>query len=76
MPSPLMKASASARAKVSAMRLASQPSTSKAASSRSRWLALGSADSSWSGILIRATCASSSPVRETVSDDQPKPREP
>ena len=56
MPSPETKAAASARLNLSAMRCASQPSTSKAESSSSRCDAFGSAESSCSGIEMRSTC--------------------
>ena len=66
-PSPEMKAAASERAKLSAMRPASQPSISKALSSNSRCDALGRADSSCSGMLTRSICGV--PVSNVVAVD-------
>ncbi len=68
-----MNACASARLNLSAMRCASQPSTSKALSSSSRWLAFGSALSSCSGIEMRSTCGVPVSVRAAVSLAQPAP---
>jgi hypothetical protein len=68
-----MKASASARANLSAIRVASQPSMSKAASSSSRCDALGSADSSCSGIEMRSICGVSVSAVAVTSSDQPAP---
>ena len=72
-PSPLMKADASARLNLSAIRCASQPSTSKAESSSSRCDAFGSAASSCSGIEIRSTCGVPVSALAPVSLAQPEP---
>ncbi len=68
-----MKAEASARLNLSAIRCASQPSTSKAVSSSRRWLAFGSAESSCSGIEMRSTCGVPVSATEAVSVAQPAP---
>ena len=70
-----MKACASARTNLSAIRSASQLSTSKAASSSRRWLALGMADSSWTGMAMRSSVAFAVSVT-AASVAQPAPMSP
>ena len=69
----MTKAALSARLKRSAMRSASQPSTSKAASSRMRWLDCGLAESSCSGIETRSICGVPVSDAAAVSLAQPEP---
>ena len=69
-----MKAALSARANLSAIRSASQPSMSKAASSSSRCEAFGSAESSCSGIETRSMVGVELSATEPASVDQPWPK--
>ena len=68
-----MKAAASARLNLSAIRCASHPSTSNALSSSSRCDAFGSAESSCSGIEIRSTCGVPVSATAPLSVAQPEP---
>ena len=71
-----MKASASARANLSAIRPASQASMSKAESSSRRCEAFGSAESSCSWIAIRSMVGVPVSVTYPVSVAQPEPTSP
>ncbi len=68
-----MKDAASERMKRVAILPESQPSTSKAESSRSRWLAAGIAESSFSAIEMRLMLGVAVSETDAVSVCQPEP---